>query len=552
MELAYLKYHWAGSGYKTNPQTVQLTDDEFAALGEGWTKHIQNIRNNTVYYYTNGQTVIWDVDGLEAGYVTDGYGVEYQIACRVTDPDVLQGGTEKAFNNQVKLLSSTGKEISVSSNSVSVQKNTVKKTGNYDSDTNGGRFPFTITVNPLGEDLVKGKDTLTLVDEMSDTLTLDTSTIKVTNTKTGAVITDYTLAVNGQTFTLTLPDRVPLTITYETMVNAPPEQSVEIVNKAHWEGYAVPEGAVVEKKDFSYKVGGTVGVITPPSVKVAKLDSNNAALTLSGATFTLQEGTYEDGTFTPGETRWTGTTDENGLLVFGTDEQLMKYNTIYCLTETEAPKGYILDTAPHYFVVAQEVEAEDGTKSYPSFPSGVTVWYQGAQYTYQAYNHKGEVAVAKNFRDAGGKECAPISGIYTFGLYANADAGGEPLQTATITYTVSDTQSNKTAVFRNLDLDKTYYVFELDDGGNPIRNQTVALVFNTPFSVTYRNEQEVPNAVQNGETITVTNWCASPELPATGGSGTELYTMGGLLLIAAAGILLYIQNKRRREGAASS
>ncbi|MDD6319567.1 MAG: SpaA isopeptide-forming pilin-related protein, partial [Oscillospiraceae bacterium] len=42
------------------------------------------------------------------------------------------------------------------------------------------------------------------------------------------------------------------------------------------------------------------------------------------------------------------------------------------------------------------------------------------------------------------------------------------------------------------------------------------------------------------------------ELPATGGSGTKLYTVGGLLLIAAAGILLYIQKKRGKEGVASS
>lgn len=550
MELAYLKYHWAGSSYKTKPTTVQLTENEFAALGDGWTKHIQKINGYTVYYYTNGQTVIWDVDGLVDGYVTDGYGVEYQIACRVTDPHVLLGGTEKEFNNQVKLLSSTGKEISVSSNSVSVQKNTVKKTGDYDSDTNGGRFPFTITVNPLGEDLVKGKDTLTLVDEMSDTLKLDTSTIKVTNTKTGEEITDYTLAVNGQTFTLKLPDSVPLTIAYETLVNAPPEQNVEIVNKAHWEGYTVPEGAVVEKKDFSYKVGGTVGVSTPPSIKITKLDSNNVALALSGATFTLQEGTYKDGNFTPGETSWTGTTDEKGLLIFGTDGQLMKYNTVYRLTETEAPDGYVLDAAHHYFVVAQEVEAEDGTKYYPAFSSGVTVWYQNAQYAYEAFNHKGEITVAKDFRNAGGTACSPISGTYTFGLYADANAEGDPLQTVTITYTVSDKESNKTAVFRNLNLDKTYYVFELDDRGNPIRNNAAALVHKTQFLVTYQGPS---NGASNGETITVTNQCFTPELPATGGTGTLPYTLGGLLLmITAGGFLFYNKKNRRKEDYTSS
>lgn len=41
------------------------------------------------------------------------------------------------------------------------------------------------------------------------------------------------------------------------------------------------------------------------------------------------------------------------------------------------------------------------------------------------------------------------------------------------------------------------------------------------------------------------------ELPNTGGTGTELYTLGGLLLIAAAGLLAYYQHKRRKEDFAS-
>ena len=547
MELAYLKFQRAGT---VKPTNVRLTETERAALGDGWTEHSQTINGNTVYYYTNGQTVIWDVDGLVAGHVLNSYSVEYQIACRVTDPDVLLGGENKEFNNQVKLLSSTGKEIGISGNAVSVQKNTIAKTGNYDSSTDGGRFPFTIIVNPLGEDLVKGAETLTLVDELSDTLTLDASTIQVINTKTGEEITGYILAVNGQTFTLELPDEIPLKITYETLVNAPPKQTVEIVNKAHWEGYTAPDDAVVEEKTFSYQVGGTVGVSTPPSIKIFKLDGNNATHALPGAVFTLREGTYKDGIFTPGEAVWTGTTDETGTLTFGkTDGQVMKYNTVYCLTEIKAPGGYVLESSPHYFAIDQAVKAEDGSIIYPSFPDGVTVWYQGAEYTYQAYNHKGEITVAKGFRDAGGRDCAPIPGTYTFGLYDSADAAGEPLQTVSITYALSDTQSNQTAIFRNIELDRTYYVFELDDQGNPIRNNAAALIHKTRFLVIYPGAS---NGVNSGGAFQVTNQSFAPELPATGGTGTEMYTIGGALLIAAAGILLYIKNKRRKEDFASA
>ena len=53
--------------------------------------------------------------------------------------------------------------------------------------------------------------------------------------------------------------------------------------------------------------------------------------------------------------------------------------------------------------------------------------------------------------------------------------------------------------------------------------------------------------------VTVVNREPSYTLPETGGPGTSLYTMGGVLLMAAAGLtLLYNHTKRRKEEAASS
>ena len=45
---------------------------------------------------------------------------------------------------------------------------------------------------------------------------------------------------------------------------------------------------------------------------------------------------------------------------------------------------------------------------------------------------------------------------------------------------------------------------------------------------------------------------ADYELPETGGDGTTLYTIGGLLLMAVAGILLYMYFKRRKEDVTAS
>lgn len=565
MEVTYVRIWWLGDKavrQDPKPTFAQLTAEEIAALGGSWTEYAKPLLSNnagsqTNYYYTNGQQVIWDIDNLVAGGgYRDDYAVEIQIVCKVTDPDVLLGGVSKEFNNVVSLQNSEGTTIGSDSNGVTIGRQSLSKQGTYNPEINGGRYPFKITLNGLGEDLVSGKDTITLVDELSKTLIMDTTSIQVVNTKTGEVVSNWTASVEGQTLKIVLPDKLPLTVTYETTVNAAPGQTISISNNAHWEGYTTPSGGSVEVKEFSYSTGGTAGADTSPSVTVKKLDQYNTSQTLSGATFTLVEGTYADGTFTPTTDglSLTGTTGKDGTLTFGKESgQTMKYNTVYCLTETAAPEGYVMDAVPNYFAVVKQ--QEDG--SYPTFPNGVTVWYQSADYTYQAYNHKGEATVAKAFLDAGGSHLAKIDGAYRFGIYTEANPTGDPLQTVTITYVNSTvTPESGTAKFTNLTLGKMYYIYELDDNGVPIRgDNTLATVNSSSFLVTYTNGPAVtiPESGTAAATVTVTNQVCYPELPNTGGAGTIPYTIGGfLLLTGAAFLLLYHHTKRRKGGSVSS
>ena len=564
MEVTYVRIWWLGDKavrQDPKPTFARLTPEEIAALGGSWTEYAKPLLSNnagsqTNYYYTNGQQVIWDIDNLVAGGgYRDDYAVEIQIVCKVTDPDVLLGGVSKEFNNVVSLQNSEGTTIGNDSNGVTIGRQSLSKQGTYNPEINGGRYPFKITLNGLGEDLVSGKDTITLVDELSKTLIMDTTSIQVVNTKTGEVVSNWTASVEGQTLKIVLPDNRPLTVTYETTVNAAPGQTISISNNAHWEGYTTPSGGSVEVKEFSYSTGGTVGADTSPRVTVKKLDQYNTSQTLSGATFTLVEGTYADGTFTPTTDglSLTGTTGEDGTLTFGKESgQTMKYNTVYCLTETAAPEGYVMDAVPNYFAVVKQ--QEDG--SYPTFPNGVTVWYQSADYTYQAYNHKGEATVAKAFLDAGGNHLAKIDGAYRFGIYTEANPTGDPLQTVTITYVNSTvTPESGTAKFTNLTLGGTYYIYELDDSGQPISGNVPATVNSSSFLVTYTNGPAVtvPADGSAAATVTVTNQVCYPELPNTGGAGTIPYTIGGfLLLTGAAFLLLYHHTKRRKEDSVSS
>ena len=564
MEVTYVRIWWLGDKavrQDPKPTFAQLTAEEIAALGGSWTEYAKPLLSNnagsqTNYYYTNGQQVIWDIDNLVAGGgYRDDYAVEIQIVCKVTDPDVLLGGVSKEFNNVVSLQNSEGTTIGNDSNGVTIGRQSLSKQGTYNPEINGGRYPFKITLNGLGEDLVSGKDTITLVDELSKTLIMDTTSIQVVNTKTGEVVSNWTASVEGQTLKIVLPDNLPLTVTYETTVNAAPGQTISISNNAHWEGYTTPSGGSVEVEGFHYSSGGTAGADTSPSVTVKKLDQYNTSQTLSGATFTLVEGTYADGTFTPTTDglSLTGTTGEDGTLTFGKESgQTMKYNTVYCLTETAAPEGYVMDAVPNYFAVVKQ--QEDG--SYPTFPNGVTVWYQSADYTYQAYNHKGEATVAKAFLDAGGNNLAKIDGAYRFGIYTEANPTGDPLQTVTITYVNSTvTPESGTAKFTNLTLGGTYYIYELDDSGQPISGNVPATVNSSSFLVTYTNGPAVtvPADGSAAATVTVTNQVCYPELPNTGGAGTIPYTIGGfLLLTGAAFLLLYHHTKRRKEDSVSS
>lgn len=564
MEVTYVRIWWLGSKavrQDPKPTFARLTAEEIAALGGSWTEYAKPLLSNnagsqTNYYYTNGQQVIWDIDNLVAGGgYRDDYAVEIQIVCKVTDPDVLLGGVSKEFNNVVSLQNSEGTTIGSDSNGVTIGRQSLSKQGTYNPEINGGRYPFKITLNGLGEDLVSGADTITLVDELSKTLIMDTTSIQVVNTKTGEVVSNWTASVEGRTLKIVLPDNLPLTVTYETTVNAAPGQTISISNNAHWEGYTTPSGGSVEVKEFSYSTGGTVGADTSPSVTVKKLDQYNTSQALPGATFTLVEGSYVDGSFTATENglSLTGTTGEDGTLTFGKESgQTMKYNTVYCLTETAAPEGYVMDAVPHYFAVVKQ--QEDG--SYPTFPNGVTVWYQSADYTYQAYNHKGEATVAKAFLDAGGNHLAKIDGAYRFGIYTEANPTGDPLQTGTITYVNSTvTPESGTAKFTNLTLGGTYYIYELDDSGQPISGNVPATVNSSSFLVTYTNGPAVtiPESGTAAATVTVTNQVCYPELPNTGGAGTIPYTIGGfLLLTGAAFLLLYHHTKRRKEDSVSS
>lgn len=528
MELAYLRVLSRGSQAQ-NTTVPRLTD-----LGADYTEHMTTANSVTAYYYTDGNSLVWDVDNLVAGRVVNNCAVTFQIVCRVTDPAVLLGGEEKQFNNQVILYGEDGRQRDIDSQSVKVSTSTLKKT----AETGARTLPFTIQVNSLGEDLLAGTDYLTVVDTLSETLQLDPTSITVTNTNTGASV-PYTASLEGSTLRITIPDGVPITISYKARVQVKPGVKVAIRNDAHWEGYASTSSGTIIDDDYAYAAGGTAVGSSTPTVEIIKYDSGSVTTRLPGAEFEMAEGTMDNGTFTPTEGKtWTGTTDANGVLVFGADP-LMAYNTVYRIVETKAPDGYVLDAAPHYFLVAK-ANADD---SYPEYPDGVDVWYESDTYEFRMGNGRGEASVTKCFAGLEG-EASPVSGTYRFGLYDTPNPVGDPMQTVSISFADGDSGS-KTAKFTNLVLGETYYLFELDDAGKPILNERVGTVNGNQFKVSYSDSAMVTIGTAQSN-VTVTNNISYPVLPETGGRGIGMFTIGGLTLMLAAAILLYTHSKRRK------
>ena len=528
MELAYLRVLSRGSQAQ-NTTVPRLTD-----LGADYTEHMTTANSVTAYYYTDGNSLVWDVDNLVAGRVVNNCAVTFQIVCRVTDPAVLLGGEEKQFNNQVILYGEDGRQRDIDSQSVNVSTSTLKKT----VETGARTLPFTIQVNSLGEDLLAGTDYLTVVDTLSETLQLDPTSITVTNTNTGASV-PYTASVEGSTLRITIPDGVPITISYKARVQVKPGVKVAIRNDAHWEGYASTSSGTIIDDDYAYAAGGTAVGSSTPTVEIIKYDSGSVTTRLPGAEFEMAEGTMDNGTFTPTEGKtWTGTTDANGVLAFGADP-LMAYNTVYRIVETKAPDGYVPDAAPHYFLVAKA--NADG--SYPEYPDGVDVWYESDTYEFRMGNGRGEASVTKCFAGLEG-EASPVSGTYHFGLYDTPNPVGDPMQTVSISFADGDSGS-KTAKFTNLVLGETYYLFELDDAGKPILNERVGTVNGNQFKVSYSDSAMVTIGTAQSN-VTVTNNISYPVLPETGGRGIGMFTIGGLTLMLAAAILLYTHSKRRK------
>lgn len=237
----------------------------------------------------------------------------------------------------------------------------------------------------------------------------------------------------------------------------------------------------------------------------------------------------------------------------------MDFNIIYEVKETNTVDGYILDDTPYYIMRAK---IEDSDKDYSDYVKEyIKIAYQNSgdkhyivaydkdYFLVEIYNAQEGITVKKQFtNNAAETKHNPVSGTYRFGLYED-EAGTKRLQTIDIEYRPGDPEDVLTAKFNNPDdLDGTYYVFELDQKGEPIQaSATEATINSMQYKVVYESNSEATNIAKVGDTVTVTNKSRTKILPSTGGTGNLIYRMSGTALVVVGVISLSIIDKKRKK-----
>lgn len=542
MEFSYMRVKWHGDEDAASKVTSKTIDNP----GSGWEFRENDSPNDnkksehTIYYVSKDKkrTMI-RLGEFVSKSIRDNNSVDVQVVCRVTDPQVLLGAQPNNFINKVT-LQKDGKDIATSSSKVPVQlddtdKNIDKKLVNK----NGQKLEFEINTNQLGQTLpTNDNGELTLVDRLGDNLKLDTTSVKVFNSN-NEELTNCKKSYQNNILEIKIPNNIPIKITYTATVNAKPGDSVNIANTAYWKGYSENGGETVQER-YSYNVSGTIGASSVVNFKLTKQDENDIDKVLNGATFKIDKCTIEaNGDITASEIS-TANTDANGTIT-----KNLQYDTLYKITETKAPDGYVLNKEPIYiFDVYKAKDSDVGSIKKYLKDADLRVSYQEENFSLNVMNHKGEITVVKKFiNDAAEKSTEPVSGTYRFGLYDDK----KKLDEKAIIYDAGDTQ-DKSVKFVNLDLDKTYYVYELDDKDQPITDTSKEVTINTMnYQVVYEKNGITLSGEKNSETIVVTNKSRTKILPSTGSMGTLIYRLLGATLVVASLICLSNINKNKRK-----
>ena len=566
MELAYIRIKWKGAN-ATSVESSAIT-----GLGSEWTKVENDTTNDdrqqqhTIYYVSNDKKqALIQLGRFQADHIEDQGSVDVQVVCRVTDPNVLLGGEEKTFTNKVILQSEDGrKDLATATADAKIKDTNLTKENGYSttSSNESQKVTYTIVANSRGQKLLTAEgEKLTLVDTLGEYLSFDSESLKATNIKTKEQVEiQSSYNPKDKTIEIVIPDETPVEITYSVTVNIAPNQKVALQNSVHWKSYSAKGGTTNKIEQFSYQLsaGGSSGTTSHPNLTIKKTDQDNTSNKMNGVEFEVYECEMNNNQIQRTNKKTTATIT-NGTCEITTSQFPMDFNKIYEVTETKAVDGYKEDKTPHYIMCVKQVEGNypNTAKAYIEYckkmkdDTKYKVAYETKNFFLEIYNEQKGIVVEKAFiNDAAGNSRKPVSGTYRFGLYDNAEGSGSPRDTVSITYSPGDTEA-KTAKFKNLALNTTYYVFELDDKNQPIKDSSTVAIVNgmeyfTSYATTNSGSTTLKNGASNGDTVTVTNQSRVKKLPSTGSCGVLIYRLAGAILILFAVVLMLMKYKETK------
>lgn len=573
MELAFCDINWIGKDardpYSTCEEIPELdNDDDWIRFEKVNTVDATHIGFGTAITYYNPTTreLRWRISNLKKypdGPGSVGYDVNLRIVCKVTDHDLLLRRGNKTYFNYAY----SGDEIDrayVTIRSDGSMSKQVWNNGTIDEDNAGNiqndtrnRLPFSIVVNRFSEDLCDGDTLPALIDELSSGLVLVEDSLRIVDDEENPIKNySYTIREEDGRQTIIikgLPDNKKFTIYYETRISAQPGEKVTgISNNAYWDGYPSNEPQV-GNKSFTYKVDGNIFSSEPISIVITKVDSIDHMQRLEDAEFEIwtvdAEGKPEECVMSLAPTDSEGQTG-----VERTND--LKYNTVYCIVETVAPEGYKLEETPHYFVVVRDSNDFDLSGYDADIAKLVDIWYDSPIYQYTMPNGKDPISVNKVFQNVDGSEFIPTSGTYRFGLYETRNARN-PVEILKIVYTESgpkyylDDFESDGPYFTKYDPMETYYVYELDSKGAPIKNNESGEIHGITYHVNYYDSKgKSSNSATINSTVKIVNIVGYnlTEMVSTGGSGLKKYYLAGgaLLLMSAAAFVFLLSSKEKR------
>lgn len=230
---------------------------------------------------------------------------------------------------------------------------------------------FEVVVNEYGRDLLSGKDTLTVVDSMSENLSLYWDTIKLKYKNANGELVAFDSADSEYTYTVTydatnnslsfeIPDSLPVVIDYTCLVTE--SGTVSIRNAVKVDGKANVSDIIDAEFVVTNHTGGASGTLH--SFTLIKQDGTTNAR-LPNAEFALYArvdpeitapaGVDRTITLSSGQTMYyiaSYTTGEDGTRKI--ENQYLTDGGPYALVEITAPEGYELLDKPVEFYFFEE------------------------------------------------------------------------------------------------------------------------------------------------------------------------------------------------------